>query len=155
MELKLSVEALLEEVFENNTSLFLIDLKITPDHKITVIIDGDEGVTLDDCIKVSRHVEHNLDRERQDFSLEVMSPGATEPIINHRQYKKHIGRKLKIKTHQDESYEGNLTAVANDGIHLEWKTREPKPIGKGKVTVLKKKDILFSDILEARVKIIF
>lgn len=149
------VEVLLKEAFEINESLFLIDFTISSDSKIRVIIDGDEGVTLDDCIKVSRHIEHNLDREEHDFSLEVMSPGATEPIRHLRQYHKNIGRKLEIRTKQEERFEGTLVDIVSDAVKIEWKTREPKPVGKGKVTVLKEKEILFSDILEARVKVIF
>ncbi|NAS32130.1 ribosome assembly cofactor RimP [Flavobacteriaceae bacterium R38] len=155
MTFKAKVDTLLEEVFEANESLFLIDFTMTPDSKMRIIIDGDEGVTLNDCMKVSRYVEHNLDREEHDFSLEVMSPGATEPIQHQRQYRKNIGRKMEIKTENGESFEGTLVNVTQEGVKIEWKTREPKPIGKGKVTVIKEKEFLFSDILEARVKVIF
>jgi len=92
--LKEKVESLLAAYFEEHQQLFLIDLKITPDNKITVVIDGDQGVTLNDCIAVSRQVEHNLDREEIDFSLDVTSAGATAPIVNKRQYNKNIGRFL-------------------------------------------------------------
>ncbi|MCM5662033.1 ribosome assembly cofactor RimP [Galbibacter mesophilus] len=152
--LKERVTTLLNEVFEEKKSLFLIDFSITPDNKIKVIVDGDNGVTLKDCIAVSRHVEHNLDREEMDFSLEVTSPGATEPIVNNRQYKKNIGRKFQITTAEDK-FEGELTAVTDEGIHLHWKAREPKPVGKGKVTVKYEKEIPFADIVEAKVMITF
>ncbi|QLE01391.1 ribosome assembly cofactor RimP [Galbibacter sp. BG1] len=152
--LKERVTALLNEVFDENKSLFLIDFSITPDNKIKVIVDGDKGVSLKDCMAVSRHVEHNLDREEQDFSLEVTSPGATEPVVNNRQYKKSIGRKFQVKTAEDK-FEGELTAVTETGIQLKWKAREPKPVGKGKVTVKYEKEIPFADIEEAKVMITF
>ena len=57
------VTCLLTKALENNKSLFLIDLTITDDHKIKVIIDGDQGVTVNDCIDVSRAIEHQLDRD--------------------------------------------------------------------------------------------
>ncbi|MDG3583079.1 ribosome assembly cofactor RimP [Galbibacter pacificus] len=152
--LKEKVTALLNEVFEDDKSLFLIDFSITPDNKIKVIIDGDNGVSLKDCIAVSRHVEHNLDREETDFSLEVTSPGATEPIVNNRQFNKNKGRKLQVKT-AEEKFEGELTNVAESGIALSWKAREPKPVGKGKVTVKYEKEIPFADIMEAKVMITF
>ncbi len=155
MTFRNKVEALLGEVFEADKSLFLIDFKISTDNKIKIIVDGDKGLSLEDCMKVSRHIEHNLDREEQDFSLEVMSPGADEPIQNIRQYKKNVGRNLKVKALENENFEGKLTEVDEKRIKIEWKAREPKPIGKGKVTVLKEKEILFLEILEARVKIIF
>ena len=66
------VSDLLDKAFEERPDLFLIDLEVTPDLQIRVTIDGDQGVTVQDCIDVSRAVEHNLDRENDDFSLEVL-----------------------------------------------------------------------------------
>ena len=114
------------------------------------MIDGDNGVTVQDCIKISRAIEHNLDRDELDFALEVASAGATPPLVLPRQYKKNVGRKMEVKT-SEATIAGNLTAATDDGIVLEWKTREPKPIGKGKHTVQKKQEIDFSDIKEAKV----
>ncbi len=152
--LKDKVRALLEVALQEDTSLFLIDFSVTLDNKIKVIIDGDQGVTVQDCMKISRAIEHNLDREEEDFSLEVASAGAAAPIVIPRQYKKNIGRKLEVSTLGD-TFEGNLTGVTENGIVLEWKAREPKPIGKGKVTVRKKKEIGFADINEAKVVLKF
>lgn len=145
---------LLDDAIANHPSLFLIDLKITDAFKIIVAIDGDNGVTLQDCIDISRAVENNLDREEQDFSLEVASAGVSEPLSNVRQYKKNIGRTLKVKT-TSETVEGKLTAVDDEKITLEWEAREPKKLGKGKETVQKKQEVLFADIKESIVIIIF
>ena len=152
--LKEKVAALLEQELAGDKNLFLIDFKVTPDHTIKVVIDGDQGVTLKDCIRVSRAIEHKLDREDEDFSLEVTSAGATAPIKIPRQFLKNIGRKLQVKTLQ-EKFEGNLTAADENKIILEWKAREPKPVGKGKVTVVKQQEIAISDIEEAKVKLNF
>lgn len=149
-----TVQTLLSDALEEDASLFLIEFSITTDNKIKVILDGDEGVTVQDCMKISRAIEHNLDREEEDFSLEVASAGAASPMILPRQYKKNVGRKVAVRT-ESETYEGNLTSATEDGIVLEWKAREPKPIGKGKVTVQKKKEISFSDIKEAKVLLKF
>lgn len=148
--LKDKVEKLLKEALAKDESLFLIDLSISSDNTIKVIIDGDKGVSLQDCMKVSRAIEHNLDRDEEDFSLEVTSSGAASPIHMPRQYKKNIGRNLKVRT-QEDTYEGNLVETLENGIVLTWKAREPKPIGKGKITVQKKKEINFSEIEEAKV----
>ena len=94
------------------------------------------------------------EREEQDFSLEVMSAGAASPLINKRQYKRHINRTLNVKT-SSEKIEGVLTEATDDDILLEWKTREPKPIGKGKVTVKKQANVAYGDIVEAKVMIKF
>ena len=152
--LKDRVVELLEELFAEREDLFLIDLKVTEDHKIFVVVDGDEGVSLKDCIQVSRKIEHNLDREEVDFSLEVGSPGASEPLMHQRQYAKNLGRKLKVKL-GEETVEGTLSEVEEDKITLEWKAREPKPVGKGKVTVNKEKIVAMKDIVEAKVMITF
>ena len=69
MTFKDKVSNLISEELENNSSLFLVDLSISESYKITVTLDGDNGVTLQDCIDVSRAVENNLDREEQDFSF--------------------------------------------------------------------------------------
>ncbi|NJB70971.1 ribosome maturation factor RimP [Saonia flava] len=152
--LKDKVTALLNDALAENKSIFLIDFSMSLDNKIKVILDGDHGVSLQDCMNVSRAIEHNLDREEEDFSLEVASAGATSPIILPRQYKKNIGRKLEVKI-DGKSLEGNLTSATEDNITLEWKSREPKPVGKGKITVQKKQEIAISDIEEAKVVLKF
>ena len=149
------VTELLERALEKNDSLFLIDLSISKSNQIHVIIDGDNGVSVKDCIAVSREIEHNLDREEYDFSLEVASAGVSEPLTIPRQYKKNVGRKLKIKTLAGEDVEGVLSIANQNEIKLQWKAREPKPIGKGKVTVNKEAVLNYKDIAEAKVMITF
>ncbi|RXP56557.1 ribosome assembly cofactor RimP [Lutibacter sp. HS1-25] len=146
---------LLNTALEENLSLFLIELKFQAENKIYVEVDGDNGVSLNECIRISRVIEHNLDREEEDFSLEVTTPDIANPLKVNRQYKKNINRVLEIKLHDNTKVEGLLKAVGDDSIELEWKAREPKPVGKGKVTVVKNATIPFSNILEAKVKIIF
>lgn len=152
--LQKEVKKLLDAGLEEDSSLFLIDFTVTADNKIKVVIDGDNGVTVKDCIKISRAIEHNLDREEVDFALEVASAGATAPLVLPRQYNKNLGRKLEVET-TESVIEGNLTAVESGYIVLEWKAREPKPIGKGKVTVKKRQEINFSDIKKAKVVLKF
>ncbi|MCG9971564.1 ribosome assembly cofactor RimP [Christiangramia crocea] len=152
--LKEKVEKLAAKVFEENNFLFLISLDVNSANNIKVVIDGDEGVSVNDCIMVSRAIEHNLDRDEEDFSLEVTSAGVSEPLSMPRQYKKNLGRKLKVKT-ADDKFEGELVAADENEIKLSWKAREPKPVGKGKVTVQKEVVLPYSDIVEAKVKITF
>ncbi len=152
--MKEKVAQLLEKELSMRPSLFLIDFKVTQDHAVKIVIDGDEGVRLKDCVALSRAIEQELDREEYDFSLEVTSAGATAPIVNPRQYIKNIGRKLEVRT-TESHFEGNLTEADESRIILEWKTREPKPVGKGKTTVLKTQEIPISDIEEAKVKLNF
>jgi ribosome maturation factor RimP len=106
-------------------------------------------------MRISRHIEQNLDREEEDFGLEVTSPDIANPLKVKRQYQKNIGKILQIKTTTNENYEGVLTETNENQVFLEWKAREPKPIGKGKVTVVKTATIEYKNIEEAKVKIIF
>lgn len=154
MTFKEKVSNLLEAALNERPSLFLIDFKITDSNKIMVTLDGDNGVNLQDCIDVSRAIEHNLDREEHDFSLEVASAGATTPLVNKRQYVKNIGRTLKVVAETQE-VEAKLTEANDEFIVLEWKAREPKQIGKGKETVQKRAEIPYGEIKEAVVVIKF
>ena len=155
MNFRSKVESLLEAALEEDQSLFLIDLKIGSDNSIHITLDGDQGVTLKDCMNVSRAIEHNLDREEYDFSLEVASAGVGSPLLNSRQYIKNIGRKLRVESMEVSTLEGTLTAADNQAFTLEWKQREAKPVGKGKVTVHKVEEIAYNDIVEAKVMIKF
>ncbi len=155
MTFKEKVESLLDQGLSENPSLFLVDLSISEGYKILVTLDGDNGVTLQDCIDISRVIEHNLDREEQDFSLEVASAGVSSPLKNIRQYKKNVGRTLKVKTVSGETIEAELADANDELVVLKWKSREPKKIGKGKETVENVREIPYSDIKEAIVIIIF
>lgn len=152
---KKKVEDLLKVALDERQDLFLISMTIGADNAIKIVIDGDNGVLVEDCMFVSRAIEHNLDREEEDFSLEILSSGATSPLLLPRQYQKHVGRNLEVNTKDNQNIEGELIEADQNTIQLEWKTREPKPVGKGKVTVTKNATIAFAEIKEAKVKIKF
>jgi ribosome maturation factor RimP len=155
MTFKNKVQELLDVALTERSHLFLIDLSISDANKISIVLDGDNGVSLQDCIDVSRAVEAELDREEQDFSLEVASAGLSNPLKFVRQYKKNLGRNLKVKTISSEEIEAKLTAVDDKKITLEWQAREPKKIGKGKETVDKKIELPYESIKEAIVIVSF
>ena len=155
MTFKEQVTKLLNDGLLEKPEIFLIDLSISDSYKIIVTLDGDNGVNLQDCIDINRVIENNLDREEQDFSLEVASAGVSSPLKFVRQYKKNIGRTLKVKTNSSEEIEAKLVAADEDKITLEWQAREPKKIGKGKETVQKKAEILYQNIKEAIVIVSF
>ena len=154
MAFKEKVEQLIKESLQEKPEIFLVDLTISDSFKIIISLDGDNGVNLQDCIDISRAVENNLDREEQDFSLEVASVGVGSPLKFKRQYIKNIGRTLIVKLESDK-IEAQLVDANDEFITLEWQAREPKKIGKGKETVQKKLEIPYSDIKEAIVIISF
>lgn len=155
MTFKNKVQELLDVALAERPELFLVDLSINDANKISINLDGDQGVNLQDCIDISRSIENNLDREEQDFSLEVASAGVSSPLKFVRQYKKNIGRTLRVKTSSSDDLEAKLVAADEEKISLEWQAREPKKIGKGKETVQKKVDILYENIKEAIVIVSF
>jgi ribosome maturation factor RimP len=154
MAFKEKVNLLLIEALSDKPSLFLIDVTITDAFKVIITLDDDNGVVLQDCIDVSRVIENNLDREEQDFSLEVASAGVSSPLKHIRQYKKNVGRTLILKT-ETENIEAELVEANDDFVILSWKAREPKKIGKGKETVQKTLEVPYGDIKEAIVTVTF
>ncbi len=148
--IKDKVADLVNTAISKREDLFVLQLTVGGDNSIKIVLGGDQGVSLNDCMEISRAVEHNLDREEVDFSIEVTSAGATAPLELPRQYHKNVGRSLEVKTEAGK-LEGQLTAVNEEGIVLEWKSREPKPVGKGKHTVKKREEIAFPEIQEAKV----
>jgi ribosome maturation factor RimP len=154
MDFKNKVKELLEDALAQRNDLFLIQLDINDQLNISVVLDGDQGVNLQDCIDISRAIEHSLDKETYDFSLDVASAGVSSPLKFKRQYVKNIGRTLKVKA-LSGTFEGVLTAAEENEITLEWKSREPKPTGKGKHTVTNTLNISYDDIKEATVVLTF
>lgn len=150
------VKQRIDEAILENPSLFLVEWKISADNAIEVLVDGDEGVTIDEIVRISRHIEHNLDREEYDFSLNVATAGVGNHLILPRQYKKNIGRSLKVtKIEGGKDLEGELVSADEEAIVLKWRVREPKPVGKGKHTVEKEEKIEYKEIKKAIVKVIF
>ena len=152
--MKAQVETFLNDALAQRTDLFLIHWDIGVDNHIKIGIDGDQGVRVQDCIEVSRAVEHNLDRESWDFSIEVLSAGVTEPLIMARQYKKNIGRWLKVKL-EGQEVKGELIAFDDSKLTLSYQVREKKPVGKGYVKVQKEQEIAVDAVIRATVMIKF
>lgn len=155
MDFRAKVEQLVHEFLETRKDLYLVDLKISAGDDITVILDGDEGLSLQDCLDASRAIEFNLDREEHDFSLQVMSPGLSEPLKLPRQFKKNMGREIEILLNSDEKIQGEVVAVDEDKVTVVLRYRRPKLIGKGKEDVVENKEIPYTEIKKALVVIKF
>lgn len=112
---KIKILELVNSALEGSDK-FLVNLKITPDNRIFVDIDGDNGVTIDDCIAVSRAVEGQLNRDEEDFELNVGSAGADMPLKLLRQYRRHVGRELEVVMVDGERIDGELREVSDDAI---------------------------------------
>lgn len=114
---KVTVLGLIKDKLEG-TDKFLVDMHISRDNRISVAIDGDNGVTIDDCIELSRHIEKNLNRDEEDFELNVASAGLDNPLKLHRQYVKNVGRFIAVTTTDGEKTTGKLLEVTDNDITI-------------------------------------
>lgn len=128
---------------------FLVDVKVYPGNKIALILDGDESISIDDCIQLSRFIESSLDRDTEDFELNVSSAGLDQPLKLVRQYKKYIDKEVKVLTHDGDKFRGTLKALTQNKIQL------CLPANKKKKTKETNIEILFSDIKETKAIISF
>jgi ribosome maturation factor RimP len=145
----------LVETHLQEAGLFLVDVLVKQGNAITVIIDGNEAVTIDDCVRISRLIESSLDRDKEDFELKVMSAGADAPFQNERQYRKNIGKKVKVTTKEGARHQGILTAFDGINVNLELLPKTRKGQKPGKNYVPEQCSILLSEIKEIKKIIIW
>jgi len=155
MGLSSKVKTLIDNYLENRKDLFLVGFSVSLHNDIQIIIDGDDGVSIQDCLDLSRVIESDLDRESEDFSLQVTSSGLSEPIKLIRQFTKNLGRDLEIYLLDDAKIQGELIEVNDEYIIVKLKYRRKKQIGKGKENIEENKKILLTDIKKAFVVIKF
>lgn len=145
-----------ERMDELNRGLFIVEISITPSFIINLEIDKIEGyVAIEDCVSVSRNVEHNLDREDQDFELHVSSAGLDKPLRVLAQYTKNIGKEITIKLQDGTKKEGKLLEVSNEQVHIETTQVEKMEGKKKKETIVRKEILAMSDIKETKIVISF
>ncbi len=105
---------------------FIVEISVKKGNKITVLIDNDKAITINDCVEMSKFLELKLDREAEDFELSVMSAGLTEPFKVARQYQKNIGRQVEVITKEGQKFVGKLLSVIEDCITIETVNKEKK-----------------------------
>jgi ribosome maturation factor RimP len=142
---------ILSEILENNKSLFLIDLTFGINNDVKVFLDGDNGVTLKDCAFINSEIKKKLNQDETNYSVEIGSCGVDYPLKLMRQFKKNISRKIEITDFNDQKYSGVLSKVSNSGFLINWKERQPKKIGKGKVTVVLSKNFNYGEYKKAQI----
>jgi len=142
-----------ERIDELNNELYIVDILIGTTNTIKVEVDGLKGLSIKDCVSISRNIEHNLDREEEDFELEVTSPGLDKPFKVDEQYQKNLGKTVVVKTNQGEELKGELKEACQDRIVVEAKKRIQE--GKRKKTIQELVNIDKKDIKETKVVISF
>ena len=131
----------------------MTEVKVSPNNEISISADTDQGITIDQCGEISRILEENLDRDKEDFDLEVSSPGLSEPFKVLRQYIKNIGKEVDIVTVSGQKKKGRIIAANENGVEIET-SRTEKQNGK-KVKILEKETLEFSVIKTTKLKITF
>jgi ribosome maturation factor RimP len=116
------IQNLVDEILSDD--MFIVGVTVGSGNAIAVSVDSDNGISIDKCVEISQHIEQNLDRSTEDFSLEVSSPGLTQPLRVLRQYYKNIGRKIEVATMSGEKQEGILKSVNMEGFELEITAKE-------------------------------
>ena len=123
---KFKVLDIVKDVLEGSDK-YLVNMKITPDNRIFVDLDGDNGINIDDCIEVSRAIENSLNRDEEDFELNVSSAGADSPLKMPRQYRRHVGRELSVEPFEGAKVEGVLTEAGDTQFTIKTKGSKKEP----------------------------
>jgi len=153
MNIEKRTAELVEEKIADMPNLFLVDVKMHSNGKLIVLVDGDNGIGIADCVAISRHVGFHLEEENvidTPYNLEVSSPGIDTPLTLQRQYAKNIGRTLSIKMDDGAKREGKLLSAGESEITIEETIKE-----KGKKAVTVESTIPTDKITETKVLISF
>ena len=135
--------------------MFLVDVLVSKTNIINVFVDSYDGLTIEKCIEISRNVEHNLDRETEDFELQVSSPGLTEGFKVRQQYIKYKDREVEVNTINGEHLEGILKDVNNEEFTLETSKREKVEGHKKKQLIVREHKFKYNEIKSAKAVITF
>lgn len=145
----------LVESYLKDTSLFLVEVKVSSRNQITVFLDGDEGVPISSCIELSRHIESQLDRDTEDFDLEVSSVGISRPLSLSRQFISNIGREIAFDDSQDRKIKGKLIAADHTGFSIEKelpKKKKKKPVEESEEPI---QSFNYKDVNDVKVQVSF
>ncbi|MCR5360409.1 MAG: ribosome assembly cofactor RimP [Bacteroidales bacterium] len=148
-------------LLESDSESFLVDVTVSRDNQIVVEIDNDEAVDIDECVQLSQYIEQHLDRNKEDFELEVGSAGLTSPLKVLRQYAKFEGEEVEVLMRDGRKLTGTLGAADEEGFDLAWTTMEKvtdpatgKP-GKKKQTVEHNEKLCHADVNQVKYVINF
>lgn len=151
MKFEEKFKKILSEILENHKSLFLVELAFSSKNDIKVLLDGDKGVTLRDCTSINSEIKKKLNQDETNYSVEIGSCGVDYPLKMIRQFKKNISRKIEIIDLDDRKHTGTLAKVSKASFEIKWKERQPKKIGKGKVTVAFTKNFNFGEYKKVQI----
>ena len=145
-----------ERIDELDNGNYLVDVNISSKNAINVRMDNLKGgVSVKDCVSVSRNIEHNLDREQEDFELQVSSPGIDQPFMVHQQYTKNVGRDVTVTTNIEEVITGELIKANQEEISIKEIKTEKNKLTNKKQQVETIHQLLMSEVRETKLIISF
>jgi ribosome maturation factor RimP len=147
------VKALIEDKLKADGA-FLVDLTISTGNKIAVTIDSEKGIPISYCIDISRQIEHNLDREQEDFSLDVSSAGLDQPLKLPRQFKKNMGREVAV-TLPDKKLTGILTNANDTAFSVEIQEKVKLEGQRKKEVVTTSHEFQYDEVKDVKVIVSF
>jgi ribosome maturation factor RimP len=150
---KAIVKRLVQEKLDDK--MFLVEITVNERNVINIFVDSYDGLTIEQCINISRHVEHSFDREEEDFELQVSSPGLSEKFKVKEQFIKYVGRAIDVVTVFDTELEGVILSATEEGIILETSSREILEGHKKKQLVVKQHNLKYDEIKSAKAVISF
>jgi ribosome maturation factor RimP len=140
------IENLIRELAEQN-EIFIVSLTISQSNKITLLVDSLKGVHIKECVQLSRAIESGLDRETDDFELEVSSPGLGAPLKVVPQYLKNIGREVEVYLNNGSKLTGKLTGADEDSFKIE----EQKRLKGKKQLISENKEFKYAEVSKVKI----
>jgi len=149
-----TIRALIDEKLEGSEN-YLVDLTVSASNQIRVELDHLDGISIDECVAMSRHIDSSFDREIDDFELQVSSPGLDQPFKVFQQYVKNIGREVSIVKVEGQKLKGLLIDANQAEVTLEYETKEKVEGKKKKELIIHQDKIPMNEIKETRIIISF
>jgi ribosome maturation factor RimP len=140
------IENLIRELTEQN-EIFIVSLTISQSNKITLLVDSMKGLHIKECVQLSRAIESGLDRETNDFELEVSSPGLGAPLKVVPQYLKNIGREVEVYLSNGSKLTGKLTGADDNGFKIE----EQKKLKGKKQVISENKEFNYAEVSKVKI----
>jgi ribosome maturation factor RimP len=134
------IEKLVNE-FIKGTNIFLVDVKVNNANKIRVFADTKKGISIDECVELHRHIEKHLDRNTEDYELQISSPGINMPFSVIKQYYKNEGKQVEVIDKEGSRFTGSLKNVTDGGFELETEVKT-----RGKFKEMKEISFNFDEI---------
>lgn len=139
------IEGIIKEHI-SGTDIFLVSVKVSSANRITVLADKKNGITIDECVAIHRHIENNLNRDEEDYEMQVSSPGLDLPFLVLEQYFKNEGKKVEVTDNDGTKYSGILKNITSGGFELDTEVKV-----KGKQKEIKELSFNFDQVKSTRV----